>query len=114
MTNSAAMRVSSGRLGVRHAGHRRDAAGHGRGRAGGDGLVLLATRFAEVDVHVNEAGGDDEPGAVEDSVGGPRRCGAEDDAVGEPEIGNGVELARRVDHPAALEEKRAHGGGYRK
>ena len=28
-------------------------------------------------------------------------CGAEDDAVGEPEVGDGVEVARRVDHAAA-------------
>ena len=48
-----------GRLGVRHAGHRRDAAGQRRRRAGGDGLVLLAARLAQVDVHVDQAGADD-------------------------------------------------------
>ena len=81
-----------GRLGVRHARDRRDAAGDGRGRAGGDGLVLLAARLAQVDVHVDEAGRDDQPGAVEGPVGGRRDCGAEPrTAVGEPEVGDGVE-----------------------
>ena len=48
-----------GRLGVRHARHRGDAAGQGRRRAGGDGLVLLAARLAQMDVHVDQAGADD-------------------------------------------------------
>ena len=44
-----------GRIGVGHAGDRGEAAGHGRGRAAGDGLVFLEARLAEVDVHVDQA-----------------------------------------------------------
>ena len=58
-----------GRLGVGHARHRRDAAGQGRRRAGGDGLVLLAARLAQVDVHVDQAGADDLARGVEGAVG---------------------------------------------
>ncbi len=54
-----------GRLGVGHAGHRRDAAGQRRRRAGGDGLVLLAARLAQVDVHVDQARADDLAGGVD-------------------------------------------------
>ena len=57
MTNSAAMRVS--RAGSVFGMQATDVtpAGHGRGGAGGDGLVLLAARFAQVDVHVDQARG---------------------------------------------------------
>ena len=54
-----------GRLGVGHAGDRRDAAGQRRRGAGGDGLVLLAARLAQVDVHVDQAGADDLARGVE-------------------------------------------------
>ena len=44
-----------GRLGVGHARHRGNAAGQGRRRAGGDGLVFFAARLAQMDVHVDQA-----------------------------------------------------------
>ena len=68
-TNSAAAWLSSGRLGVGHAGDRGDAAGQRRRGAGGDRLVLLAARLAQVDVHVDQAGADDLAGGVDGAVG---------------------------------------------
>ena len=58
-----------GRLGVGHARDAGHAAGQGGGGAGGDGLVLLAARLAEVDVHVDQPGADDLAGGVEGGVG---------------------------------------------
>ena len=40
------------------------------------------------------------------------RADAEDRAVGEPQVGDGVEVLRRVDDPAVAKEKGAHEGGY--
>ena len=83
-----------GRLGVGHARDRRDAAGQGRRRAGGDGLVLLAARLAQVDVHVDQAGADDLAGGVEGPVGLQVRLGTDaDDALAlDPQVGHLVEV----------------------
>ena len=48
------------RAGVRHAGDGREAAGDGRGRARRDRLLVLLPRLAQVHVHVDEPGTDDE------------------------------------------------------
>ena len=63
---------------VGHAGDRRHAAGQRGGGAGGDRLVLLVARLAEVDVDVDQAGADDQaPGVDHDLglLGARRRCG---------------------------------------
>ena len=65
-----------GRVGVGHAGDRGEAAGQRRGRARLDRLVLLEARLAEVDVHVDQARGDDPARGVEHfrpAVGARRR-----------------------------------------
>ena len=101
-----------GRLGVGHAGHRRDAAGQRRGGAGGDGLVLLAARLAQVDVHVDQAGTDDLVGGVDGAVGvqvGPR-AEREDAVALDPEVGDGVEILGRVDDAAMVDQKDGHSG----
>ncbi len=58
-----------GRLGVGHAGHRRDAASDSGSRAGLDRLVFLAARFAQVDVHVDQSRADDQTSGVQDAIG---------------------------------------------
>ena len=47
---------------------RGEAAGQRRGRAGGDRLVLLAPRLAEMHVHVDQAGRDDLARGVDDRI----------------------------------------------
>jgi len=45
------------RRGVGHGRHRSEAAGRGRPGPGGDGFSVFASRFAQMNVHVDEAGG---------------------------------------------------------
>ena len=98
------------RLGVGHGGHRRDPAGDGRRGAGGDGLVLLPPWFAEVDVHVDPAGRDDEAGGVDGAIGSAAglRAGGEDAVVFDPQIGDGVEVLRRIDDAAVGDAEDGH------
>ena len=59
------------RIGIGHGGHVGEAAVDGRGRARGDGLLVLETRVTEVDVHVHQAGDEVLAGGVDDlGVGG--------------------------------------------
>ena len=58
-TNSTRRRRVDRRLGVGHAGDRREAAGQRGGGAGLDRLVLLAARLAQLRVHVDQARRDD-------------------------------------------------------
>src|SRR5262249_6371036 len=61
--------------------------------------------FPQVDVHVDEARRDDQPGAVDRALGGARlRPEAENLAVGQPQVGDRVEVLRRVAHPAVAQE----------
>lgn len=94
-----------GRVGVGHAGDAGESAGGGGAGAAGDGFLFLVSGFAEVDVHVDEAGGDEQAVGVDDGVGagaiGPE---VGDLAVFEEEVGLFVELVGRVDHPAAGDE----------
>ena len=57
------------RHGVGHAGDRGHAAGQGGARAGGDRLVLLVARLAEVDVDVDQARADDLALGIDDDLG---------------------------------------------
>jgi len=94
-----------GRVGVGHAGDAGESAGGGGAGAAGDGFLFLVSGFAEVDVHVDEAGGDEQAVGVDDGVGagaiGPE---VGDLAVFEEEVGLFVEPVGRVDHPAAGDE----------
>src|SRR5206468_5031808 len=97
-------------FGVRHARHRRDPAGQRRGGAGRDRLVLLAPRLAQVDVHVDQARADDLARGVEGAVG-PQVLLRPDpgDAVAlDPQVGDLVEVLRRVDHPAVGDAQDGH------
>jgi hypothetical protein len=58
-----------GRIRIRHGQDAGEAAGRRGARAGGDGFLLRAARFAQVDVHVDQAGRDDEALRVDDRHG---------------------------------------------
>lgn len=100
------------RIGVGHAGNGGKAAGDGGGGTGGDGFLFLVTRLAKVNVHVDESGGDDEAGGVDDSVDRQRGrwIDADDAAVGDEQVGALVDGLRGVDDASALDENGlAHG-----
>ena len=99
-----------GRLGVGHARDAGDAARQCRGRAGGDGLVLLAARLAQVDVHVDQPRADDLAAGVDGAVGVQVRPGAdgENAAVLKPDVGDLVDALRRIDDPAVGDAKDVH------
>ncbi len=64
--------------------------------AGGDRLVLLVARLAEVDVNVDQARADDHPLGVDDDLGllvAPSH--RQDPAAADPEIADLVEVLRR-------------------
>ena len=88
---------------VGHAGDRRHAAGQGGGRAGGDGLVLLVARLAEVDVNVDQARADDHAPGVDDDLGllDSPLADRQDSAPADPEVADLVEVLAGVDDPAA-------------
>ena len=98
------------RIRVRRAGDRRKAAGDRGERSGRDRFRVFAARFAEVDVHVDQPRRDDFIGRV-DFGGVFRRLrsgfGAErgDFAVDDQEVGDLVEVLRRVDDASVLNKK---------
>ena len=77
------------RVRIRHGADRREAAGDGCRGAAGNRFLVFVPRFAQMDVHVDEAGCDDQAGGVKDL-----------DAVR-----NGVAMARTPDDAAILEQK---------
>ena len=105
--------VVEGRLRVRHARHRRDAARQCRGGAGGDRLVFFAARFAQVNVHVDEPGADDLAAsrrwcALACSSG----CGPMPPNLpaAHPQIDDPIDVLRGVDDPAVDDAKDVHAG----
>ena len=99
------------RLGIGHAGDRRDAAGDGRRGPGGDGLVLLPTGLAEVDVHVDPAGGNDQVRRVDGAIGcsAGLLADAEDAIVFDPQIGDMSRFWDGSMTPAVGDAKGGHG-----
>ena len=95
------------RFRVGHAGDRGETAGHGRRDTGGDRFLVRETGFAQVDVHVDEARRNDRAGGVDH----PRICGVgvlrdlADEAVLDDDIANSVESVRRIDDPAAANDR---------
>ena len=55
-----------GRIGVGHGADRADAPGRGRRRAAGNGFLMGESRFAQVGVDIDKAGGDDQSLRLED------------------------------------------------
>lgn len=93
--------------GVGHAGDGREAAGDRGGTAGLDGFALLLAGLAEVDVHVDEAGGEDFVGGVDGVVGfGAGEVGADggDAAVFDGEVGAFVAVGGGVDEAGVGDE----------
>ena len=96
------------RVGVRHAGHRGEPARGGGAGPALDVLLVLLARLAEVDVHVDEAGGHDEPPGVQDLVPGPGDDlgrGADDPPLLDEEVEPPVGPIRWVDEPSAFNEQ---------
>jgi hypothetical protein len=109
-------RVIDGRGRIGHAEDGREAAAGGGGGAGGDGFLGGLAGFAEVDVEVDEAGGDDFAGGIEaraggSGVGGGLGADASDLAFEDEQIGVGIEVVGRIDDPASGDEEVAHSGG---
>ncbi len=89
---------------VGHAGDGGHAAGQRGGRAGGDGLVLLVARLAEVDVDVDQARADDHAAGVDDDLGlFVAAAHRQDSAAADPQVADLVEVLARVDDPAAAD-----------
>ena len=96
--------------GVGHAGDRGHAAGQGGRGAGGDGLVFLVARLAEVDVDVDQARADDHAPGVDDDLGLlVALAERQDPAPAEPEVADPVDVLARVDDPAPRDLDRPHG-----
>jgi hypothetical protein len=91
---------------VWHAADGSESAGGGGAGAGLDGFGVLDAGLAEVDVHVDETGGDDEAGGVEDAGADGVEIGADlgDAAVLDGHVGDGVEAGGRVDDAAVLDD----------
>src|ERR1035437_8926553 len=87
-------------------------------RAGGDRLDILAARLAQVAVHIDESGRDHLPRAVDHRrVLRSRDVPADalDLAIAHEQVADAVELRRRIDQPAALEQHvamRAHAAPF--
>ena len=88
-------------FGVGHAGDGGKPARQGRRRAGGDGLVVFASRLAQVNVHVDQARRDDFAAGVDDQVlAVARRVVAGDAAVLDEQIGHAIQLLAGIDDAA--------------
>ena len=97
------------RIGVGHAGRRHEAARHRRGGARGDGLLVFLPGLAEVDVHVDEPGTDDELGRhvhPRRTVEGQLRPDRGDPVSLDADVDHPVDPLRRVDDLPALEHHR--------
>ena len=95
--------------GVGHAGDRGHAAGQGGTGAGGDGLVFLVARLAEVDVRVDQARADDHAPGVDDDLGFlVALAERQHAATAEPEIAQPVDVLAGVDDPPPCDLDRPH------
>ena len=91
-------------------GHRRDPAGGGGVRAGGDGLLVRLAGFAEVNVDVDEAGAGDETAGI-DLAGAllrRRRQGGDKLAVDDEDVADRIALRGRVDDPGVFDPEGRH------
>ena len=106
-------RIVDHRIGVGLADDGGDAAG-GRGLArGGERLAIFGARLADEGAHVDQAGRDHAPVAVDD-LGAFRHAGRvdaalglADHAVGDQQVAGEIEIARRIDDPGVGEQDRA-------
>ena len=84
------------RSGVGHGGHRGEPARGGRGRAGGDGLLVALAGLAQVDVHIDETGCNGEAGGVEDLNIGSGRAVGRLQLAGRGDLGDAAVLEQNV------------------
>ena len=99
---------------VRHAANGSEAASSSSGSSGCDALFVALARLTQVDVQINEAGGDDQAASVEgfvcgaaDFVGG---CELRDAAVAQEQVHGCVQLCGRVDNATAFDQEGARFG----
>ena len=92
---------------VRHGAHRGESAMGRRAGAGGDVLLLLLARIAEVHVHVHEAGGDDLAGevALDALLHGEVVSHLHDLAVADEDVGHFVQADLGVDQTSVLKHQ---------
>ena len=94
------------RSSIRHRAHRRESAGHRRRCTAADCFLVLVARFAQMHVHVDETGSDDQSGRIKYfcafgyTVAEIRQ--SDDAAVLEENIPAGVDALRRIDNVAVL------------
>ena len=92
---------------IGHARDRGEAAGDRGRRAGGDRLLVLLPRLAQMDVHVDQAGTDHQPRRHVHDFAAIRQADrqiapdARDAIAVDEQIERAVEAGRRVDHPSA-------------
>lgn len=104
-----------GGLGIGHADHGGEPATGSAAGAGGDILLGGLAGFTEVDVKIDEAGGDDEAVQVHDGDGTGFGVVAEvggqggDAPVAEENIAGGIEILARIEEAPAAEQQIGHG-----
>jgi len=103
-------RVADG-LRVGHGRHGGEPAADGGQQAGGDGLLVFEARFAQVDVHVHEAGEDERAGGVDDAVGGgaAARIDRGDHPVAHQQVPGALEAGGRIHQDAVADQQAGHG-----
>ena len=96
--------------GVGHAADGGESTGGGGARAAFDGLGVFEAGLAQMDVHVDEAGRDDEAGGVEFGGAGGVEILADggDAAVFDSDVADGVQTAGRVHHAAVANDQFRH------
>jgi hypothetical protein len=97
--------------GIRHATHGREAARGSGSRTALDRLGVLEARLAQMDVHVDEPRGDDQPVRVEYLGAAPIevRADAADHRVLDQHVGGLIESGAGVEHPPVADEELCHG-----
>ncbi len=101
------------RLRVGDAGHAREAAGERRPGAGLDGFILLPSRLPQVDVHVDQARGDDEAVRIDRLIDlaewlTPLTTDRHDETILDKQVVDPVDLLGRIDDPATPDEHAGH------
>ena len=85
-----------------------------RAGAAGHSLFVLVPRLAEMDVQVDQAGGDDFPGDIahQRTIGCAAAAShAGDLAILNQQIADFVHVAARIDDPSSPKQDRSRGGG---
>ena len=98
------------RVGVRHAGNRRESAGDGGSGAGRHRLLVRLPRLAQMDMHVDEAGTDDETGRHLDDGGAVDRkvpSNRGNRAIRDQDVARAIDCLRGIDDLPSLQKDRA-------